>query len=240
MKRIFLLVFGLHVLSAMGAMACEGQTGATIFEDKFTDDSGGWDLTPGRSDIKPNEMLITLNDSKDVLSVQNLTFNPTEGDYCVEFTLPPPLAPDNNVAVGIEFWATDWRAYYSVQAFSNKIVGLYRDTPNGWITIFAVRDSPLVKIAADSPSTRSLPDPSVVNAVPDALPGKEASDGLNAIRVVAKDGRIATFLNGTKIKEIRAQMPTGALRFGIFAQVDKGLPEGTVIHFKSFKVTTGE
>ena len=36
-----------QVLACGGALACDGQVGKVIYEDTFTDDSGGWDMTAG-------------------------------------------------------------------------------------------------------------------------------------------------------------------------------------------------
>jgi hypothetical protein len=45
-------------LCAPAAFACEGQTGKVIFEDKFTDDSGGWALSAPDTEIKDGSLLL--------------------------------------------------------------------------------------------------------------------------------------------------------------------------------------
>ena len=53
-------------------------------------------------------------------------------------------------------------------------------------------------------------------------------------------GKISIYLNGQLEKAIRAQAPDGGLRFGIYAQIDKGVDGTTPILLKSYKVTSGQ
>ena len=55
MRLLFSASMVLCLLSTT-AMACPGQTGKVIFEDTFTDDSGGWQLGAPDTEIKDGAM----------------------------------------------------------------------------------------------------------------------------------------------------------------------------------------
>jgi hypothetical protein len=59
--------------------ACEGQTGTTIFDDTFADDSGGWDLATWK--VQPPVIIGSLTAQFTSNSTLNATFNATDGDY---------------------------------------------------------------------------------------------------------------------------------------------------------------
>lgn len=207
----------LQIAACVSAWACDGQAGKVIFEDTFTDDSGGWDLTPPESSINPPDFLFTIDNKYVAMSALNLTFRTTDGDgdFCMEVILPKAIAPDNQPAAGIEFWATDYNNLMMALLWGDGSVQLFSRTgAPTWQTIFTVPSGPAFKS-----------DPEAVNA----------------LRVVAKDGRITLYLNGTQIKApIRAQVPDGNLRFGMLGQYQKPTDAPPAIRVKSFKVTAGE
>jgi hypothetical protein len=47
-------------------------------------------------------------------------------------------------------------------------------------------------------------------------------------------------VNGSKVKVVRAQIPTGQMRFGMYAQWDKSAASLPVIKVTDYKVTTGK
>ena len=195
------------------AWACPGQVGNVIFEDKFEDDSGGWDLTPPNLIIKPPEMVITFDDKVKAISSQVLTFNATDADYCVEALLPKSLAPDNLYYLAVEFWGTDYSNFFQLSLSSAGQLSFYKRSLGTWTTIFS-----------SLPVTSFNPDPTAVTS----------------LRVVAKENKLTLYVNGTQVKVIRAQAPQGNLRFGTYGQVDK-IAEGLgPIRVKSFKVTAGQ
>ena len=64
MIRKGLLAFVAWYLAASMALACAGQGGKVIFEDNFTDDSGGWEAdNPKFMEIKDGAMAIHPNPS---------------------------------------------------------------------------------------------------------------------------------------------------------------------------------
>jgi hypothetical protein len=218
LQRVTLKTLGTAVVlqfaMCVHASACDGQVGKVIFEDTFTDDSGGWDLLAPEVIVKPPELLITLDKKYAGLDTQNLTFNAVNGDYCVEFVLPKAVAPDNNIYLGLEFWGTDYKNFMVFWLGSNGNVGLSKNSAGNSSTIFKVIGAPQFKA-----------DPTAVNS----------------LRVVAIDGKLMLSLNGSLIKVIRAQVPEGNLRFGFQGILDNAIDApAPPILLKSYKVTTGQ
>jgi hypothetical protein len=104
------LVLGLAVQAMLGAaaQACDGQTGSVIFEDNFADDSGGWDLSPPGTQVKPPNFVFTMNKNTNGWATDILTFNAGVGDYCADFVLPKAPAADNNAGFGLMLWGADY------------------------------------------------------------------------------------------------------------------------------------
>lgn len=192
-------------------LACEGQAGSIIFEDNFADDSGGWELTDKGTAIAPPAMIMTLSDQFTSIAAQNLTFNAGDGDYCVDFMLPVSPAADNPVAVGVQFWATDYANTMVALVFSSGSIALYKKAGGKWAKIWLVENSTAVK------------------------PGTP-----NSLRAIAKGGKIDILVNGVDIKTVRAQMPTGNLRFGVYAQSDKVPAPAVDVSITGYKVTAGQ
>src|SRR5690349_16153142 len=87
------LLFLAAMQTSAYAAECEGQKGSVIFEDDFTDDTGGWADDP--------RVIANFGNSGFTLHIQepwtnwyfsNLTFTATEGDFCVEAVMPKPAA----------------------------------------------------------------------------------------------------------------------------------------------------
>jgi len=211
MKVVFLAVVALPALMCASARSCEGQVGKTIYEDTFQDDSGGWDISPPLTAIKPPSLLITLNANSTNVGAQVLTFHAKEADYCLEGTVPKARAPDNNFALGLEFWATDYRNFWLVMLASDGTVSLWSQANGVWTSIAKVPNAPGFK-----------------------------ADGANALRVTTLGGKIAISVNGQPVKMVRAQIPEGDFRFGVYGQVDKGADGAPPIVVSSYKVTSGQ
>jgi hypothetical protein len=211
MKRLFLATVAFPVLMSASALACNGQVGKTIYEDTFADDSGGWDLTPPLNAIKPPNFVITLNGANSGVNSQVLTFKAKEADFCVEGTVPKALAPDNSFALGLEFWATDYRNLWLAEVSSDGTVSLWTLTNGTWSQVIKFPNAPGFK-----------------------------PDGSNALRVTTLGSKIAISLNGQPVKTVRAQVPEGDFRFGIYGQLDKPTDGATPILVTSYKVTSGQ
>jgi hypothetical protein len=211
MKRFFLAMVAFPGLMSASALACDGQVGKTIYEDTFADDSGGWDLTPPVSAIKPPNFVITFNANSSNISSQVLTFHAKEADFCVEGTVPKALPPDNNFGLGLEFWASDYKNLWMALLVSDGTVSLWTMTNSAWNSIVKVPNAPGFK-----------------------------ADGPNALRVTTLGGKIVVSLNGQPVKTVRAQVPEGDFRFGIYGQLDKPADGATPILVTSYKVTSGQ
>ena len=211
--KVLGLAFAMQIAAAVGAHACDLQTGSVVFQDKFTDDSGGWDFTPPVNQVKPPDFLFTLTSKIYTSVTENLTFNSTFGDYCMDFVLPKSIAADNTVSAGLIALASDYNNYYLFLTYSNGTVTMFKKIGGNYTVIFTV------------------PTSTAFNAAPDAI---------NSLRVVAtNDQKLTITLNGQPIKVIRVQAPPGALAFGIFVQCDKAPPADTLIRIKQFSVTSG-
>jgi hypothetical protein len=216
MLRTLSAVAALQFLALTSAWACSGQVGAVIFQDSFTDDSGGWDQGPPQSVIKPPAFVFTLDAQNGGTAAQNLTFNATDGDYCMDVALPPPIAADNQFYAGIEFWAADYNDVMNAEVSSAGNISVSRKVAGKWTVISTVNNVPAFKSGA--------------NAV-------------NSLRITALAGVITVYLNGTQVKLLRAQEPANSsLRFGIIVEMDKTVASGTAppVLVKSYSVTAGK
>jgi hypothetical protein len=216
MLRTLSVVAALQFLALTCAWACSGQVGAVIFQDTFTDDSGGWDQGPPQSVIKPPAFVFTLDAQNGGTAAQDLTFAATDGDYCMDVVLPPSLAADNQFYAGIEFWAANYNDTMNAEVSSAGSVSISKKTAGKWTVVTTVNNVPAFKSGA--------------NAV-------------NSLRVTALAGVISVYLNGTQVKLLRAQEPTNSsLRFGIIVEMDKDVASGTAppVLVKSYSVTAGK
>jgi hypothetical protein len=214
MRLLFSALTVLFLLNAT-AMACPGQTGKVIFEDTFTDDSGGWQLGAPDSEIKDGSLWLRPNPRGMTEKGRNInstvrTFAATDGDYCLEFIVPKPVAADNDFMTGLVFWQSSSTDEYLWAVYTDGTTQLNKLAANKWTRIF-------------SDNTGKLE------------PGSTAS-----LRVIAKDGKLTLFVGSKQVKVIRAQTPTGELTFGVLAEVEKLSEANPVLQVKSFKVTTGE
>jgi hypothetical protein len=214
MRLLFSALTVLFLLNAT-AMACPGQTGKVIFEDTFTDDSGGWQLGAPDSEIKDGSLWLRPNPRGMTEKGRNInstvrTFAATDGDYCLEFIVPKPVAADNDFMTGLVFWQSSSTDEYLWAVYTDGTTQLNKLAANKWTRIF-------------SDNTGKLE------------PGSTTS-----LRVIAKDGKLTLFVGSKQVKVIRAQTPTGELTFGVLAEVEKLSEANPVLQVKSFKVTTGE
>lgn len=130
-KIMLRILFGAAALAlfAPAALACDGQTGKVIFEDKFTDDSGGWLFGESRHLVlKAPGAMLTLPASDD--GVQwwplNQTFNASQGDFCTEMSFPADAA-QLEASVGLVFLATDDANLWKVAVFYDGFVRLSKN-----------------------------------------------------------------------------------------------------------------
>jgi hypothetical protein len=199
-------------IAAARAASCDDQKGKVIFEDTFTDDSGGWE-SDSNSKIGGGTYVIHLDPKHGNWSELNGTFNASEADYCTEVVVPKSVAADNAVIAGLVFWGADYDNFFDVQILSDGRAQLFKKAATKWAMIGEVTN-PNMKLD----------------------PGSVA-----VIRVQAAGNLIAASVNGVDLKKIRAPMPSGPLRFGVYAEVVKDAPaQGIDITFKRFRVTDGK
>src|SRR5262249_17308700 len=154
-----------------------------------------------------------LESKSQIFNELNGTFNAAEADYCMEVVMPPPIAADNPIYVGILFWATDYGNLYLVDLGPDGRSSLLRQVDKKWVRI------------AD------LTNPGV----------KPDVGSVAAIRVQAAGNLITPSINGEDLKKVRAQMPSGPLRFGFRLETSKeNPPPGIDVSWKRFKVTDGK
>ena len=198
--------------TAVRAASCDNQKGNVIFEDTFADDSGG---RPSDPDVKVGGGTFAMHMGPKYPNWANLnnTFNASDADYCMEVVVPKSIAADNPVTVGLIFWATDYDNLYVVDIGSDGHADMYRKTASKWAMVADLSN-----------------------------PGVKADVGsVAAIRVQAMGNLIAPSINGVDLKKIRAQMPSGALRFEFYMESTKDNPApGVDVNIKRYNVTDGK
>jgi hypothetical protein len=165
------------------AAACEGQE--IIFEDKFTDDAGGWPLKD-TVEVKDGLFIFKLPPD-DMQSNLNVTFTVKDADICSETVWPNGEQPI--LGAGLLFWGEDNRTYFQFGILNNGKFWIARKQDGKWLgTIAANVDSPAINQA----------------------PGET-----NMLRVKAEGNNLTFYINGTKVRELRGQAPKGDWRFGL-------------------------
>jgi hypothetical protein len=212
-----LIAGALLALFTSSALACQGQTGKVILEDKFADDAGGWDFDKTEEGVlfKAPGVVIALNPVETKgrrISQLNQTFNATTGDFCVEASFPPDAAA-LNAYIGVVFFAVDYKNFWQAVAVADGQVILHKQV-NGKL-------SEVFKTTAKNVA-------------------KTGPTDVNSVRAVVKDGTITVFLNGQKIKSVRAAFPTGELKFGFMGGYDNAATKPTTIPIHAYKATATE
>jgi len=136
------------LLAASAAVACQGKT--VILEDKFKDDSGGWDTDPTIS-FQNSAMTVRMAAEQSSFRDLNLVFLVREADICVDATFP--ATTDNDPGVGIIFWAPDYKAFYLFMVFISGKVGIHRFADNNFVT---VHSQPMAEVKKGPGATNQL------------------------------------------------------------------------------------
>jgi hypothetical protein len=117
------------------------------------------------------------------------------------------------IKTSLVFLANDWDNLYSLDIGSNNTVQLWRRDGGSWVKL------------SDMSDEKVKPEP----------------ESVIALRAVAKANLITASVNGIEMKKLRAQLPGGNPKFGVFVQTDKPVPApGVTFQFKRYKVTAGE
>jgi hypothetical protein len=205
------VVTAMSLAVANVAIACQGKT--VIFEDKFNDDSGGWELDKLIS-FENSAMNARLPAEHVAWPQLNVAFTVRDADICVEVVNPTATA-DDDPSSGIVFWAQDYSNYYLFLVRARGTVGIYRYTNKVFAT---VNSQPMAEV-------------------------KTAPGASNILRVTIKGNLISMYVNGVKYRDQRAQAPTSDTRFGVYAErhtkADQPL-EAKTFTFKNYKVTSAD
>jgi hypothetical protein len=133
MKALFaaLCLAGPLLIGGSG-FACEGTN--VVFEDKFQDDSGGWD--PADS-IKFGATGLDVDVGAEFTNFKELNsaFAVGDADICIDVAFPKTIA--NNPSVGIMFWAVDYSNFYLFQVSQAGSASLWRMNNSKWNKIFS-------------------------------------------------------------------------------------------------------
>lgn len=155
---------------------------------------------------------VTLPAENDNNRELNNSFLARNADFCLTGRFPAMV--DEPAGFGLIFWATDYRNFFVFQVDSRGKASFYRYTAGRWIHVYSE-------------------DTSAINKEPGAA---------NRIRVVTKGNVVSTYVNGSKIRDLRSQGPTGDARFGIYVQTNKPMEEASArtFNFDDYTVTSSE
>jgi hypothetical protein len=213
MLRVFFGVLALLLFEPV-AFACDGQTGKVIFEDNFTDDSGGWAFGETFVLKAPGATLAASAAEAGSAGAQfNQTFTATQGDFCVEMSFPANAA-QLDAYIGVKFLGADDTSFWLalIRADGSK-VRLVKRANNQWSTIWEAATNNVIKTGPTD---------------------------VNSVRAIVKNGAITVIVNGQTIKSVRAQIPSGDLKFGFHAEYNKTSATPVLFPVRSYKVTAVE
>jgi hypothetical protein len=124
------VVTAMSLAVANVAIACQGKT--VIFEDKFNDDSGGWEVDKLIS-FENSAMNARLPAETVFWPELNVAFTVRDADICVEVV--NPTVTDDNPGSGIVFWGQDNSNFYLFMVQAGGTAGIYRYTNKVFATV---------------------------------------------------------------------------------------------------------
>ncbi len=205
-----LLIFLLSTAASHALCSGQGSEQRVIFEDRFTDASGGWDKSPAIR-IGGGEMAITLGTQTSTYLVLNRTTPLRAGDFCIQFTLPDP-EPQNGSSASLVFWAKDGNNLHSVDFWSNGNLSFGENAGGRWTVIY------------------SIDDPGRARTGPEQV---------FEVRVLVDVGRVRTWMNGTLMRSVDMPPPNANLDFGVFVEMDKQPATEKVFRIRYFNILQG-
>ena len=205
--RSVVLVLASAVWAAMCGAALPCEGAKVIFEDRFEDDTGGWSDKTAAA-IKDGSLVFSLP-VDEMQSNLNVTFTVESADICAD-AVWPANGEQLILGAGLLFWGEDNRTYYQFGILNNGRFWIARKQDGAWMgTIAANIDSPAIKTS----------------------PGAS-----NTLRVETQGDALAFYINGTKVRDLRGQAPSGRWRFGLSGDNFDKESEASVI-FTKVKVT---
>jgi hypothetical protein len=125
---------------AWPAPACEGTQ--VVFEDKFTDDAGGWAIN---QDVEIKDGSFTFRLPPDAMqSDLNVTYTVDDADICSETVWPD--GGSTILGAGLLFWGEDNRNYLQFGVLNNGKFWIARRQDGKWYTIVENVDSGAIKV----------------------------------------------------------------------------------------------
>ena len=122
------------------APACEGTQ--VVFEDKFTDDAGGWAIN---QDVEVKDGSFTFRLPPDAMqSDLNVTYTVDDADICSETVWPD--GGSTFLGAGLLFWGEDNRNYLQFGVLNNGKFWIARRQDGKWYTIVENVDSSAIKV----------------------------------------------------------------------------------------------
>ena len=122
------------------APACEGTQ--VVFEDKFTDDAGGWAIN---QDVEVKDGSFTFKLPPDAMqSDLNVTYTVDDADICSETVWPD--GGSTILGAGLLFWGEDNRNYLQFGVLNNGKFWIARRQDGKWYTIVENVDSSAIKV----------------------------------------------------------------------------------------------
>jgi hypothetical protein len=207
MRKAVLGLAAASLFVVTGGHAMACNGSKVVFDDKFQDDAGGWALKD-TIEVKDGTFTFKLPPD-DMQSNLNVTFSVNDADICADAVWPDD-ADQPVLGAGLLFWGENNRTYYQFGILNNGRYWIARKQDGTWSgTIAANIDSPAIKTAPGS---------------------------VNTLRVDAKGNTLAFYINGTKVRELRGQAPSGSWRFGLSGDNFDKTKDATVL-FTEVKVT---
>lgn len=129
------------------APACEGTQ--VVFEDKFTDDAGGWAIN---QDVEVKDGSFTFRLPPDAMqSDLNVTYTVDDADICSETVWPD--GGSTILGAGLLFWGEDNRNYLQFGVLNNGKFWIARRQDGKWYTIVENVDSSAIKVKPGESNT---------------------------------------------------------------------------------------
>jgi hypothetical protein len=135
---VTLLLFA--VAFAWPASACEGTE--IVFEDKFSDDAGGWAIN---KDVEVKDGGFTFKLPPDAMqSDLNVTYTVSDADICAEGVWPE--SDSSILGAGLLFWGEDNKNYLQFGVLNNGKFWIARRIEGKWHTIVENVASSAIKV----------------------------------------------------------------------------------------------
>ena len=148
-RSVALLAVLLFCVSAQAgrARACEGQE--VIFEDNFSDDSGGWAMHQA-VEVKDGTFVFKLAPN-DMQTDLNVTFTVKDADICSEAVWPD--GDPQTLGAGLLFWGEDNKDYFQFGVLNNGKFWIARKQDGKWHTIVENVESSAINTSPGAANT---------------------------------------------------------------------------------------